>query len=327
MNYAQKYKINLTMMNKKQGEIAMLTAQLKSFFIHCCSMNLQPNTIVTYESKLKIFHSYINDNTSIQCLSEITSETIREYLAYHKPRVAKSTLKQYYDVLNIFFSFLAKEKLIPVNIVDDVSKPRVSKRMVRAFDSSEVNILLKHFDRNTFTGFRNYSIMTTLFGTGMRVSELCNLQAVDIMFELNAINIIGKGDKQRKVPMSETLRKILLKYFKMRNEYIDEKKLFQSRYFFITQRATPMTRDNIEWLFIKIRQYYNLDIGRFSPHTFRHTFAKNFLLNGGDIFSLQKILGHSNIETTKKYIDLNDKEVKLQNDKYNPLDNHRWQYY
>lgn len=304
----------------------MLEKFLKKFFIHCYSMNLQPNTIISYESKLKIFNRYIN-NTNIQDISEITSETVREFLAFHKSRVSKTTIKQYYVVLNIFFGFLKKDKLITENIIDDISKPRVPKRDIRAFSNSEVNMILKYFDRNTFNGFRNYAIMTTLFATGMRISELCNLQAVDIMFELNVINIIGKGDKQRKIPISETLRKILIKYFKMRNEYVDEKKLFQSRHFFITRNATQMTRDNIEWLFIKIRQHYNLDTERFSPHTFRHTFAKNYLLNGGDIFSLQKMLGHSKIETTKKYITLNDKEIKMQNDRFNPLDNQRWQYY
>lgn len=304
----------------------MLDQVLKKFFIHCYSMNLQPNTITNYESKLKIFHRYINDN-EIKDVSEISSETVREFLAYHKPRVSKSTIKQYYNTLNIFFKFLVKEKVLKENIIEDVSKPRVPKREIRAFSNSEVNIILKHFDRNVFTGFRNYTIMITLFATGMRISELCGLQAIDIMFELNVINIIGKGDKQRKVPMSENLRKILLKYFKMRNEYIDENQLCQSKYFFITRKSTPMTRDNVEWLFIKIRKYYNLQVDRFSPHTFRHTFAKNYLLNGGDIFSLQKILGHSKIETTKKYISLNDREVKMQNDRFNPLDNQRWQYY
>ena len=324
--YIQKHKIDLLMMNKKQGEITMLNAQLKSFFIHCYSMNLQPNTITTYESKLKVFTSYLNNHTDIDEPSEITSETVREFLTFHRQRVSKNTIRQYYNVLNVFFRFLAKEKIIQDNIMENVYKPKVSKRQIRSFSNTEVNMILKHFDRNTFVGFRNYAIMITLFATGIRISELCGLQAVDIMFELNVINIIGKGDKQRKVPMSENLRKILLKYFKMRNEYIDEKQLYQSRYFFITKKATPMTRDNIEWLFIRIRQYYNLDVDRFSPHTFRHTFAKNYLLNGGDIFSLQRILGHNNLETTKQYISLNDREVKVQNDKYNPLDNQRWKY-
>lgn len=81
------------------------------------------------------------------------------------------------------------------------------------------------------------------------------------------------------------------------------------------------------WLFIKIKRYYGIDGKRFSAHTFRHTFAKAFILNGGDIFSLQKILGHSKIEDTKKYIELNETEVKVQNEKFNPLDNSRWQYY
>ena len=113
----------------------------------------------------------------------------------------------------------------------------------------------------------------------------------------------------------------------MRNEYITEKSLNQSRFYFITRTGNKINRDNIEWLFIKIKNSYNIQGDRFSAHTFRHTFAKTYLLNGGDIFSLQKILGHEKIETTRQYIDLNETEIKIQNEKYNPLDNTRWQYY
>lgn len=315
------------MMNKKKEKCAMLENFLKKFFIHCYSMNLQQNTISSYESKLKVFQNYIRGRDDVNCVNDITSDVIRDFLSFSRKRVSKSTVKHYYNTLNIFFKFLVKNKIISENIIEDITKPKVPKRDIRSFSNSEINIILKHFDKNDFVGYRNYAIMTTLFGTGMRISELCNLQAVDVMFELNVINIIGKGDKQRRIPISETLRKILLKYFKIRNEYIDKHRLNQSRHFFISRNTTPMTRDNVEWIFIKIKRDYNLQGDRFSPHTFRHTFAKNYLLNGGEIFSLQKILGHSKIETTKKYIALNDQEVKIQNDKFNPLDNPKWQYY
>ena len=88
-----------------------------------------------------------------------------------------------------------------------------------------------------------------------------------------------------------------------------------------------MTISGINCLFQKIKKEYNLTGTKISAHTWRHTFAKSFLLNNGDIFSLQKILGHADISTTKQYINLNDSDIKIQNDKFNPLDNHRWEYY
>lgn len=304
----------------------MLKHFFKKFFIHCISMNLQTSTLNSYENRLNIFNDYLN-NAGYKNITDITADTIREFLAQKANCVSKSTLWAYYITLNIFFKFLYRNNLISNNIIENVSKPRKKKHTLRVFNNTEIKLILNYFDKSTFIGFRNYAIMCTLFSTGIRISELCNLNCVDIMFELDMINIIGKGDKQRHIPITATLKKIMLKYFKMRNEYITEKSLNQSRFYFITRTGNKINRDNIEWLFIKIKNSYNIQGDRFSAHTFRHTFAKTYLLNGGDIFSLQKILGHEKIETTRQYIDLNETEIKIQNEKYNPLDNTRWQYY
>lgn len=314
------------MMNIKGGVFEILETFLKKFFIHCLSINLQDNTIKSYEYKLLLFDEYLS-KYELNNINDINADIVRNFLAEQSKRLNKLSLKHYYSTLNIFFNFLAKNKLVNENIMNYVSVPKVPKRTLRTFTNNEVRLLLNHFDKNEFLGYRNYVIMSTLFSTGLRISELCDLLCTDILFELDIMNIIGKGDKQRHVPLSPALKKLLLSYFKKRNAYIDENGLFQSRYFFITRKAQKLKRENVEWLFIKVKRNYNIEGGRFSAHTFRHTFAKYYLLNGGDIFSLQRILGHSKIEETRKYIDLTETEIKVQNEKFNPLDNTRWQYY
>ncbi len=294
--------------------------------MHCLSINLQTDTIRSYEYKLKLFGEYLSKN-SVTSLQGITADNIRGFLTEQSARIGKLSVRHYYSVLNIFFNFLVGERLLSNSPMLSVSSPKVPKLKLRTFTNNETKLLLNYFNKDTFVGFRNYAIMSTLFASGLRISELCNLHCTDIFFETGLLNIIGKGDKQRHVPISPVLKKLLLAYFKRRNEYIRENGLSQSRYFFITRTATQIHRDSVTKMFFQVKKSYNIDGKRFSAHTFRHTFAKAFILNGGDLFSLQKILGHSKIEDTKKYIDLNETEVKIQNDKFNPLDNSRWQYY
>lgn len=294
--------------------------------MRCISINLQTRSIQTYEHTLRLFFSYIEEQ-QINDVADITTDHIRMFLFYQRERVSKRTVRGYFATLSVFFKFLAKEKDIPENIMEDVEKPKLPDRKPRFFRNEEIKLLLDYFDKSTFLGYRNYMMMCFLFSTGVRLGELSELYCNDIMFDMNLINIIGKGDKQRYVPISPVLKKILQTYMKKRNEYIAEKKLLQSKYFLISRTGGRLLQSNIELIFLGIKKDNKINGKRFSAHTWRHTFAKNYILNGGDVFSLQKILGHSSLEITKQYCELNDEDVKMQNGKFNPLDNTRWQYY
>lgn len=303
---------------------------LKKFFIHCASINLQNSTISSYESKLKLFTDFLasrNEDINKVDINSVTADDIEIFLSRQSRRVGKTTIRHYYNTLNIFFGYLFKRRIITDNVMDMITKPRVGQREVRVFNKKEIDILMKAFDKNTFIGFRNYVIMATLFSTGLRVSELCNIKCNDVMFDFDIITIIGKRDKERTIPISPNLKKLLWKYFVERANYIKEYSYNNSHYFFITRTANRMKRDNIEQIFLQVKKDYNITGKRFSAHTFRNTFAKTYLLNGGDVFTLQKMLGHSKITTTQKYIQLNEEEIKSQNERFNPLDNNKWEYY
>lgn len=303
---------------------------LKKFFIHCASINLQNNSISSYESKLKLFTNFLasrNEDMNKVDINSVTADDIEIFLSRQSRRVGKTTIRHYYNTLNIFFGYLFKRRIITNNVMDMITKPRVGQREVRVFNKKEIDILLKAFDKSTFIGFRNYVIMATLFSTGLRVSELCNIKCNDVMFDFDIITIIGKRDKERTIPISPNLKKLLWKYFVERANYIKENNYNNSHYFFVTRTMGRMKRDNIEQIFLQVKKDYNITGKRFSAHTFRNTFAKTYLLNGGDVFTLQKMLGHSKITTTQKYIQLNDEEIKSQNERFNPLDNNKWEYY
>lgn len=185
--------------------------------------------------------------------------------------------------------------------------------------------MLTAYDVDTFIGRRNYTILSLLLATGLRRSEYISLKMYDVDLSNDFIRVIGKGDKERIVPIGKALSLILRKYVKARKEYL--KGYSDTPYFIISKYRKGLSKDGSNSIFSTLRKELKLTGKRFSAHTWRHTFAKAFLLNGGDVFTLQELLGHEDVETTKVYVDLADNDKAVQNNKYNPLDNTKWQYY
>lgn len=188
--------------------------------------------------------------------------------------------------------------------------------------------MLNSFDTDTFIGLRNYTLLAFLLSTGVRRSEFIDLSLLDVDLKSDTIRIIGKGDKERLIPISRKLKLIIKRYLRVRAEYLTKDcKGATSTAFFISRYGERLRLSGSNSIFQKIKKGLDLKGKRFSAHIWRHTFAKSFLLNGGDVFTLQNLLGHTEIETTKVYINLDTSELRQQNDKFNPLDNTRWQYY
>lgn len=305
----------------------MLLSETKKLFIkRCIALNLAEGTIKKYDKTLNAFFLTCLDKGK-QNIEEVTSDDIREHIIRLNSRVAGKTLKVYFDTIKSYFNYLYRDKIIKENIITCIEAPKVEHKEIQAFSRFEIDTILNAFDKNEFLGFRNYTIACILFATGMRRAELAKLFITSINFEVNIIKVMGKGRKYRDVPLSQTLRKVLIKYLKRRADYITEHGLFRSPYLIISKDGEQLGVSTISGIIEKVGKDENITGVRVSPHTFRHTFAKLFLLNGGDVFSLQKILGHSDIEMTKQYVALNKEELKMQNDKYNPFDNESWKYY
>ncbi len=289
------------------------------------SENVTPRTLETYDSGLKRFFDYLIERNILD-VTEVNAGIVREFLVLLKGRGLRGiTVHQFYRVLRTFFTFLYQEDYINKNPMTTVKAPKVEQKEMRTFTAQEISKLLNAFDKNDFIGMRNYCIMCLLFSTGIRKTELSNLTLADVNITNDLIRIAnGKGQKERYAPIGKTLRRTMVQYLNMREEYLNGE---SCQWLFITPRASrKMTNSCMGVLFQKLKKTLRLTGEKVSCHTWRHTFAKNYLLNGGDIFSLQKILGHADIATTKNYLHLNEKEVKLQHAKYNPLDNKDWLY-
>ena len=300
----------------------------KRFMLRCFSMRLADTTIKAYEEFFSSFGKFLESENKLNDFESIDSVVLRRYLIKLSTTMNGNTIEGYYRKLKTLFKFLLKEKLLTENPLDYVERPRTPKRKIQTFSSEEVFKMLNAYDTNDFIGLRNYTLLSLLLSTGVRRSEFVNLTMFDVDLQADIIRIIGKGDKERLIPIGKKLKLLLKRYVSARNEYLKQEcKNKTCNAFFISRHGEKLKLSGANSIFQTLKKNLGLSGKRYSAHIWRHTFAKSYLLNGGDLFTLQEMLGHADIETTKIYINLTKQEVKMQNEQFNPLDNTKWQYY
>jgi site-specific recombinase XerD len=297
------------------------------FYRRCVGLNLANSTIGSYRKDLLMFGDFMAA-AGLRDILKVSSNDVLMYLDYICRRgLSPVSVADKYTSLRVFFNYLVQTEHLLRSPLEHLHKPKVPKKHARTFTNKEVLEILNYFDKNTFVGYRNYMMMCVLFGTGMRRSELLGLSVLDIHFEEDLLTVLGKGNKERSIPISAYLKKVLKHYMSLRDTLCKDKGTTFTPALLISQRGDKLSVHGIDTVFRQLKQNLQIPKGRLSPHTWRHTFAKSFLLNGGDVFTLQRLLGHEDISTTQIYIEFTEKELKVQNDRFNPLDNSRWQYY
>ncbi len=267
--------------------------------------NRSPRTRSNYERYLKRFI----DSGKIENIKDITEEKIREFrvsLAGQTPAVKKSTQSYYVIVLRNFLKYLAKRDYKTVS-PDKIELPKIPQRQIQIMDSGDLDRLLSFEPKDTLRSLRDKAILETLFSTGLRVSELCSLDRY-LNLDRGEITIRGKGDKLRVVFISPEAKAVIKKYLEKR--FDTEPAMFIG----LTKSSNPkptgrMTTRTVE----RLIAYYAKLAGipkKVTPHTLRHQFATDLLINGADLRSVQELLGHSNISTTQIYTHLTNKELK-----------------
>ena len=300
----------------------------KKFMLRCFALRLADTTITAYEEFFSSFEKFVKAENKLNSFEQVDTIALRRYLVLLSSTMCGITVEGYYRKLKTLYNFLLKEGLIKSNPLNTIERPKVAKRKIQTFNSNEVYAMLNAYDVNTFIGLRNYTLLSFLLATGVRRSEFVNLTIFDVDLQADIIRVIGKGDKERLIPIGKKLKLIIKRYLKARAEYLKQEcKHKTSAAFFISRYGDKLQLSGANSIFQSLKKTLGLRGKRFSAHIWRHTFAKSFLLNGGDVFSLQELLGHADVDTTRIYINLNTQELKQQNDKYNPLDNTKWQYY
>ena len=292
------------------------------FMVSRRAARLSRRTILWYDVLLDGFINHIA-KSGIDKTELITKPVIQEYLCDLGDRMRAITVQGHFRAIRAFFNFLFDEEYIDRNPMKKISKPKAEHKIMRTFTKQEIEKILKNYNQSDFFGLRNYLIMCMLFSTGIRQGELLSLKEKDVNLLGDVMKINGKGSRERVVPIGKALHRVMNRYITWRSDYLKGERC---EFFFINKDRQGMKKSAISTVFYILKKNLKMQGERFSTHTMRHTFAKTFLLNGGDVFSLQRLLGHSDITVTRQYIHLNDKELKIQAAKYNPLDNLEWQF-
>ena len=197
--------------------------------------------------------------------------------------------------------------------------PRAVSKIVNTYTQEQITNLIGLCSRSNDSGCRNLAILLLLLDTGIRVSELVSIEVSDVNLTDGYIKIrYAKGGKERLIPIGSLVQKSLWKYINSSRPKPVTQRVTR---LFLGSHGMPLTRSGVQQMIRRYGKQLDINGVRCSPHTFRHTFAKSYLINGGDIFSLQKILGHTSLASVRIYLNLFGTDIKKQHQKYSPADN------
>jgi integrase/recombinase XerD len=276
---------------------------------------LSNNSIKSYDYDLILFKKFLIENKINDTPLNCKPETIKNYL--YRSFSDKKSISQARSISAIksFFNYLIFEGYIKDSPISNIESPKQEKKLPKVLTEEEIKKLINSIDLNHDFGQRNKTIIEILYGTGIRVSELINLKLSNIFFKENIIKVIGKGNKERFVPLGEIASNEMKIYINNRNRLkIDSK---SSDILFLNRYGRGLTRSMIFKIISDASKRVGLD-KKISPHTLRHSFATHLIKNGADLRTIQLILGHESITTTEIYTHLDTLHLEEVLKKYHP---------
>ena len=261
---------------------------------------LSTNTLNSYKSDLEKYFNWIESNSLKY--KELSRSDVLEYLAYlFGQKLEGKSVARNLSSLKAFHNYLILKDITKSNPCEKIETPKFVKSIPSSLSENEVEKLLDAPDENTFIGIRDKTMIETLYSCGLRISELVDLEIIHINLRQGVIRVLGKGQKERLVPMGQKLINLIGIYFRK----LEENKIKNSSNFlFLSQRGKKITRQAF-WHRIKIyATKAGLENNKISPHILRHAFATHLLNNGADLRVVQLLLGHSDLNTTQIYTEV-----------------------
>jgi len=290
-------------------------------------------TIDAVTSSVTYFERFLRYKGLVADVTEIGPREIRAFILYlqqkkcfsthpfAKPQsrgLSGHTINCYLRSIRAFWSWLEVEGLIEQNPFSGLRIPKAPKKAIPTFSADQIRALLTQVDTLSAAGFRNYTIILLLLDTMIRVSELTRCQMDDLNLQGRVLKVWGKGSKERIVPSGRTAQKTLWRSITF---YRPEPRFPRQDMLFLTADGGPMTKNRVEAVLKAYGKKAGIKGVRVSPHTFRHTGAVAFLRNGGDLFTLQRIMGHSSLEVLRGYVALSQADLARVHGRASPLDN------
>jgi len=287
-------------------------------------------TIGWYSANLKRFRSYLKSRHLSESLDSIDKKLLREYVLYLLKRnrfenhpyvpvstelLSAATVHGHVRTLRAFFSWLVDEGLTEENIARDLKPPKLVKKVVSTLSDEEIIAIVHTLNRSNRSEARNLTIFMLLLDTGLRIGELVSLKMQDVHINQGYVKVMGKGRKERIVPIGNNAQKALQRYiFRYRTRPVHA----GIENVFLSVHGTPLTENSMKLMFSRLAR--RSGVRRLHAHLCRHTFATRFLINGGDVFTLQQILGHSTLEMVRHYVNLASNDIIIKHQRCSPLD-------
>jgi len=278
--------------------------------------NLSENTTQSYKNDLKKFLTFLAES-KVKDLSEVTSNLITKFFdRQRKSGVDSATSARYMSSIKGFFRFLENSSYIEKNPTEKLSRVKKARKLPSVLTLPEIEMILNAPKTDDVTGLRDKAILETFYSSGLRVSELINLKVNDLFFDDEVIRVLGKGSKERIIPIGSSAVKWVKEYLTRSRPNL-EKKTKSQNVVFLNKRGTKLSR---MWIW-KIFDHYAKEAGiskDIHPHIFRHSFATHLLEGGADLRAVQEMLGHADISTTQIYTHVDRNYIKQVHKDHHP---------
>ncbi len=277
---------------------------------------LSENSIQSYHLDIQSFRNFLVQVQSEEGPLECSKESVHRFIYETAKVMSPHTQARRIAGLRSFFDYLIFESYRKTNPTDLIETPKLGRKLPDVLNTNEIDLLMNAIDLGHPQGHRNRAILETLYGSGLRVSELTELSLSNLFFDEEMIRVTGKGNKQRLVPMGKFSKKYLEVYLKEVRPLQKINHKYQD-YVFLNRNGAALTRQMIFSLIQSLAKHTQIK-KRVGPHTFRHSFATHLLENGADLRTIQVLMGHESITTTEVYTHLDSQHLKKVIEKYHP---------
>ena len=277
---------------------------------------LSINSINSYALDIKKLITFLEEHAIQTSPVTITDNMVKDFIYSSSKNLNTRSQSRLISGLKSFFNYLIFEDYIEKNPLELIESPKIGRKLPDTLSEEEIDLLINAIDLTKAEGERNRAMLETLYGCGLRVSELTNLKLSDLFFDEGFIKVTGKGDKQRFVPILDTTQKYIDIYRRQKRVHLNIKPGFEDT-LFLNRRGKQLTRAMIFTIIKQLAVKIELNKS-ISPHTFRHSFATHLLENNADLRSIQLMLGHESITTTEIYVHLDRSHLTKVIEKYHP---------
>ena len=275
---------------------------------------LSKNTVMSYSHDISSFVDFIENSNIKESPQNCSKETLQQFIFTQSKLIGSNSQARRVSALKSFFNFLIFENYCHNSPADLIEAPKIGRKLPQILNTNEIEKILDGIELNKSQGQRNRAIIETLYGSGLRVSELVEITLSNIFIKENITRVNGKGGKQRLIPLGSYSKKFI-------QIYVDEirpfEKIKDEDILFLNRNGKKMSRAMIFTIIRNAAKKVGIK-KKISPHTFRHSFATHLLENGADLRTIQLLLGHESIITTEIYTHLDNKHLKKVMEEFHP---------